>query len=1174
MSPSVPPCVAPSSEPTPTPCVVGTCGELITELLHLGGGKTIGNIKDGTADYYCPVPDSAVCFAKGPDGSYNQLLTPPFMAGETIVCSPDGGTTLVTVTIEDVVQQDLYNDSTADDLSKVSLKVNDEYVISAGFARMGDYMYYHYWDHDGLHGASVNATLSIAANTPGYEGGIMDVALCVEDMSLSCELREPIVYSAFEGEWPSYSPSTPPSDKPSEAPSTSPSMRPSFVPSAYPSMRPSTTPSISPQGRPSSSPSLSPSSSPSSGPTEGCPYEATLVGSNTEWTNGGGNGDGSRENYEYIDIVKYNTDTVVFDVKQFMKNSSISALATLYEDGTNDGEITCDTNTEVGAGHVDRYTAQCTNGMAQIVLYAYDVALDEKLNTNVPAICKGPSAADLSFPTSKRVQEHTYILYCTLPWYCPPKYIQKDCQDFTDEPVVANDSMESPEQVGSYLHAVEGELGPDGNKVAQITAMDVSPEYLYKTFPLPINTNFATIRFTLYEPIDNQPPYVTIHTGNDFEWKVHWGTYEVTDENGVELSVQSHPNSGGDYIIRDFTIKLKNGDHFTDDIVRLGIHISSGTVGLDDVSVEMVCIAPSLSPSIPPTGEPSASPQARPSLVPSSNPSKTPSSSPSKPPSRAPSTIPNNSPSSSPSTSPSARPSSSPSDAPSMIPSTLPSSSPSASPSAVPTVQPSASPSDNLTDSSYTPSTSPSDQPSASPSSSPSAIPSASPSSTPRATPSESPSSAPSMRPSVSPSVMPSTTPSVQPSVSPSASPSLTPSSFPSCSPHQSPSEHCPYGAMMTFYPEEDSTSQYNYIDIVWQKNNWDVFDVYQFMKNSTSVCAIATYYDNVTNSSTDGSDNYVCSGHEDKGYGFIDRYEAACGDDGMARIGLFAYDVSFAKTFDATVPNQCDVIPTGSEQMKENTYEIPCALPHRCEDLYNDTDCEQYSEPLLEYDDMETPEQVEIYMNSVETQMGPDDNTVLVQNAGLDSPIFKTFHIPKNSQFVWFQFSLYEDGNDRPGDVTIYFDNELEFLISDGKHDDVKLEDEGVGLEIRTNTDRGDDYVIRDFIIVLTEGERFPSNLVTFGVRVTSWTIGLDNVSVTMVCGSSHPSASPSVGPSEQPSSSPTRSGSGTFGEPTPELVKWGPNTTIGNSDTEDYTCPVRTSSVCYPRGESGSCD
>ena len=35
-------------------------------------------------------------------------------------------------------------------------------------------------------------TLSITADRPGYEGGIMDVALCGEGISLSCELCDPL----------------------------------------------------------------------------------------------------------------------------------------------------------------------------------------------------------------------------------------------------------------------------------------------------------------------------------------------------------------------------------------------------------------------------------------------------------------------------------------------------------------------------------------------------------------------------------------------------------------------------------------------------------------------------------------------------------------------------------------------------------------------------------------------------------------------------------------------------------------------------------------------------------------------------------------------------------------------------------------------------------------------
>ena len=261
-------------------CVSGTYGEPTSELVKWGPNTTIGN--SGTEDYGCPVNTSSVCYARGESGSWDSMFLPPFSTGQTIPCSTDGGKTIIRLTFVGVTTQDLdSNDGTTEYVS-VNLEVEDGTAITAGFVSLGhEFVSIQYWNMTmsytgnmtSYYGASSNGTFTHdedAAMSQNLDGGIMDIALCVEEMSNLCGVRDVIVEEAYDEESQSASPSTPPSADPSASPSSQPSMSPSNSPSLSPSVSPtaspSDNPSSSPTEKPSSSPSRSPSESPSANP--------------------------------------------------------------------------------------------------------------------------------------------------------------------------------------------------------------------------------------------------------------------------------------------------------------------------------------------------------------------------------------------------------------------------------------------------------------------------------------------------------------------------------------------------------------------------------------------------------------------------------------------------------------------------------------------------------------------------------------------------------------------------------------------------------------------------------------------------------------------------------------------------------------------------------------------
>jgi hypothetical protein len=487
------------------------------------------------------------------------------------------------------------------------------------------------------------------------------------------------------------------------------------------------------------SPTAFPSESPSGTPTElpdttPPPPVDCVDASNPLWKETSGS-----QAYPFdpnsIQILEQNMDDVMFSVSQILKEEGVPMFAVHYrtESGTDECAADIDEDSLIPFGTTETYTAECTDGYAEIAMYAF--------------VGEGPLPADCMACTAP--DENFVAYYVSLP--CIPM-CKPDVPDCLDEPLLVLADVEDEEMCIYDMNPLQ----------ADVSTMDGSSVEVTVENRWPVGMEEISISYT---GSDGQS---ACQTRSLVDFKVT-SPIQVYCQDGM-ASVMIHALSP----------EIRN--------VAQGIDDScSNSDGRGSCFYEFVvpCTADAVCSTTPETDKPSSSPSEIPTSSPSSNPSSTPSVSPSSSPSSSPSRGPTASPSSSPSTSPSASPSRVPTSSPSDSPTASPTTSPSASPSG--SFYPSSAPSDGPTKSSA-PSASPSGSPSVSPSGSPSASPSSGPSGSPSASPSGSPSSSPSASPSGNPSSSPSSSPSRGPTSSPSGSPSASPSESPSSAPSGSPS--------------------------------------------------------------------------------------------------------------------------------------------------------------------------------------------------------------------------------------------------------------------------------------------------------------------------------------------------------------------------------------------------
>ncbi|KAL7568607.1 hypothetical protein ACA910_022709 [Epithemia clementina (nom. ined.)] len=359
------------------------------------------------------------------------------------------------------------------------------------------------------------------------------------------------------------------------------------------------TASLSPSTSPSSAPSALPSSSPSDSPTDGCPYYAELQDSSSN----------EMPTYDYIRVVSFDNTTVTVDLFQYMEQTSVDTFVAYFDDATDNvsSEVCLSNDGGNEFGFVDRYTALCVNGFANIDIIAYDASFDSLNVYEVPAECS-------NFFTNgpERIKRFSYRVPCELPVRCAYDELT-ECYEFinnygTNE--VLSDDMEST-QVESYLGAEPGSIG--GYSVAQISGTDAQ---MYRAILIPANTEEVRLEFTLLEETGSQPQVITIF-GTGYSIDVtpgpRTGVVDTTSGVFVQVSVDSADDTPGVTVRQVLLVFSTN--QFPSDVLGFGVRIDSGKLGIDNVRIEMQCYTPSASPSALPSTSPSSSPTLSPTTA-------------------------------------------------------------------------------------------------------------------------------------------------------------------------------------------------------------------------------------------------------------------------------------------------------------------------------------------------------------------------------------------------------------------------------------------------------------------------------------------------------------------------------------------------------------------------------
>jgi hypothetical protein len=182
-----------------------------------------------------------------------------------------------------------------------------------------------------------------------------------------------------------------------------------------------------------------------------------------------------------IEILSQDTTQVKFSVSQSWLDHPACYVATDYI-STTDGK-TCERADNVAPGEIDTYTAQCSNGVAQVTIYVHSSDFDTmEDNAAVPRRCHPVGQSQTvayTFDVPCMVEEGSDACEPTPELTC----------DHFDSRIISSEDFEMSEQ--SWLFAAT-EVGSRLNLGAD------NPE-VSKTFEVPVDSFEITLEFDFYE---------------------------------------------------------------------------------------------------------------------------------------------------------------------------------------------------------------------------------------------------------------------------------------------------------------------------------------------------------------------------------------------------------------------------------------------------------------------------------------------------------------------------------------------------------------------------------------------------------------------------------------------------------------------------------------------------
>jgi hypothetical protein len=187
-----------------------------------------------------------------------------------------------------------------------------------------------------------------------------------------------------------------------------------------------------------------------------------------------------------IQILSQDTTEVKFSVTQSWLDHPACYVATDYLSTTS--TPTCERADNVAPGEIDTYTAQCSNGVAQVTIYVHSSDFDENEdNATVPDRCDpvgNGQTVSYTFDVPCGVEEGSDA--------CEPTPVIT-CAHFGSH-IISSEDFETAEQAQSWLFASTGvasslDLGEDRPEIS-------------KTFEVPMDSPEITLEFDFYESAD------------------------------------------------------------------------------------------------------------------------------------------------------------------------------------------------------------------------------------------------------------------------------------------------------------------------------------------------------------------------------------------------------------------------------------------------------------------------------------------------------------------------------------------------------------------------------------------------------------------------------------------------------------------------------------------------
>ncbi|OEU06771.1 hypothetical protein FRACYDRAFT_253369 [Fragilariopsis cylindrus CCMP1102] len=358
-------------------------------------------------------------------------------------------------------------------------------------------------------------------------------------------------------------------------------------------------------------------------------------------------------NERVVNILEQNVNEIKFTISQIWNKIGVPMFAVMYR--TTDGDEQCSMETMdegqtlIPYETTEVYEAQCTEGYAEIVVYAY-VGSGDNFD---PEECEACSAPD-----------ENYVAYViSLP--CIP-ICKPEIPDCYEDPLLVLADIDH-ESMCIY------DERPIQSDITSMTTNSVAFA-VSNTWPQGIE------ELSIYYNNKLGEPQCQTRRMDDLEISSPIETFCI---NGMaEVIIQVHSpmiNHVADKMLEGCARPEEMGTCSYEFVVPC-IAIADGPCGVPESVLAPLTENPSLSPSSSPSSFPSRGPTTSPSTIPTLSPSSSPSASPSGGPSASPSASPSGGPSAAPSASPSGGPSASPSASPSGGPSASPSASPSGGP--------------------------------------------------------------------------------------------------------------------------------------------------------------------------------------------------------------------------------------------------------------------------------------------------------------------------------------------------------------------------------------------------------------------------------------------------------------------------------------------------------------